>query len=291
VFSSIIAGERPGRGKEIMLSALRLGRLGCCITLAVLFASLLATPAAGTLGCSYNPGTRTVNLFILESVGTATIYVAADEQIKARFDATPHDCNATTSQALHFNIDGSGGADVFQIDQGGPGGNFPHSRDWDVDMSTEIDMGSVDVVRVLGRPVTDRVYVNKLSQGTATVDVIDSNGDGTVNVFLQEVERVGIRSLGGNDRIGVSGSAYGALGALEPARLPLTLKSGSGNDELTGGIKSDTEVAGPGNDDLSGGAGPDLLKGQGGSDRLNGNAGSDTCNGGPGADTLIACEH
>jgi Ca2+-binding RTX toxin-like protein len=97
------------------------------------------------------------------------------------------------------------------------------------------------------------------------------------------VERVELRSFGGNDRIGVSGSGYAVAGPhLESARLPLILKGGPGHDELTGGIRNDREVGGTGNDDLSGGPGNDLLSG---------GPGTDTCRGGAGADTRLSCEH
>jgi Ca2+-binding RTX toxin-like protein len=130
------------------------------------------------------------------------------------------------------------------------------------------------------------------SRRTQHLGHVDTNGQGNPNIEVINVQRVEIRSFGSNDQSGVSGSGFQATGfQFFPARLPLILKAGPGNDELTGGIKNDTEMAGPGNDELKGGKGPDTLKGQGGSDRLNGNAGSDTCNGGPGADTLIACEH
>lgn len=256
----------------------RLGRLGICTALAVLFATSLPTPANATIGCGYNPTNRTVFLFFLEDVDVATIYVGANEQIRARFDATPHNCNATTSEALHFNIGGSNGADVFQIDQDGPGESFPHSRDWSIDLA-----GGPDVVRILGRPAGDRVYVNKLVEGSSSFDVIDTNGDGQPNIDLFGVERVELRSFGGNDRIGVSGSGYAVAGPhLESARLPLILKGGPGHDELTGGIRNDREVGGTGNDDLSGGPGNDLLSG---------GPGTDTCRGGAGADTRLSCEH
>jgi Ca2+-binding RTX toxin-like protein len=144
---------------------------------------------------------------------------------------------------------------------------------------------------VLGRPGADRVYVNKLIQGPNTFDVIDTNGDGDPNVDLVDVERVEIRSFGGNDHIGVSG--YGSsLGpfTLGPARVPLTLKAAGGNDELTGGSKADTALGAGGKDDLSGGASNDVLRGGPGNDDLDGDAGNDTCVGGPGSDTTVQCE-
>jgi Ca2+-binding RTX toxin-like protein len=142
--------------------------------------------------------------------------------------------------------------------------------------------------------VVDRVYVQKLDAGTQIVDAIDLDGDGNPNVELDAVERVGIRSFGGNDRIGVSGGTGSGIGPLGfvafPSRLPLILKASGGSDRAKGGNKADTAVGSRGHDDLSGGNGNDLLKGGPGNDDLDGDAGTDTCLGGPGTDTAVQCE-
>lgn len=217
----------------------------------------------------------------------ATIFVAAGDEIKVRTNAKVFDCGtATTGNTSDILVAGSSGADTFQVDQDGPGGSFPHSTLWDIDLK----MGD-DIARVLGRPVVDRVSVHKVVAGPNILDMIDTNAQGNPNIEVINVQRVEIRSFGGSDRIGVVRSDVQAAGfQLFPARLPLILKSGPGNDDLVGGIRNDTETAGPGNDDLKGGKGPDILRGQGGSDHMNGGLGSDTCLGGPGSDTAVQCE-
>jgi Ca2+-binding RTX toxin-like protein len=248
-------------------------------------------PASATTAPCAQTGAK-VDVTIDEPVHSAMLFVDTGEELKLRVDSgisiITHDCGAaTTANTNNVNVDGSVGQDIFEINQSGPGGSFPHTKFWDVTLGA----GS-DTVRVLGRPVVDRIYVNKLVSGGNTFDVIDTNGDGNPNIDLFNVQRVEIRSFGGNDQIGVSGSGYQTLGTFQlfPARLPLILKAGSGNDDLTGGIKNDVEAAGAGNDDLKGGQGSDLLKGQGGSDHMNGGPGSDTCLGGPGNDTAVQCE-
>jgi Ca2+-binding RTX toxin-like protein len=251
----------------------------------LLLAVLAMGPPASATGvrCDYAAPVLTVNISV-----PATIFVTAGDEIKVRTSTKVFDCgSATTGNTSDVEVGGSSAADTFQIDQNGPGGSFPHMKQWDIDLG----MGS-DVVRVLGRPVLDRVYVNKAVIGSNTFDTIDTNGDGNPNIDLINIQRVEIRSFGGNDQIGVSGSGYQASGLIDlfPARLPLILKSGPGNDNLTGGIKNDTAVAGAGNDDLKGGKGADTLKGQGGADHMNGGPGNDTCLGGPGQDTAVQCE-
>jgi Ca2+-binding RTX toxin-like protein len=252
---------------------------------------LTGPPASATFTCFYDSNNDTVFVsFDVVNPATVTLFVDTGGEIKLRENGTTFDCqDATTANTVQVIVDGTDGNEIFQIDQGGPGGPFPHTKYWGVDM-----MGGDDVVRVLGTSGVDRVYVNKLVNNVGqTFDVIDTNGDGNPNIDLRSVKRVEIRSYGGNDRIGVSGySAIGPLGGFQlfPSRLPLTLKAGGGSDQLTGGIKNDTAIGGGGNDDLSGGNGNDLLKGGSGNDDLDGDAGTDTCIGGPGADSLTQCE-
>ena len=74
------------------------------------------------------------------------------------------------------------------------------------------------------------------------------------------------------------------------------IKSGSGNDILTGngqanlldsGIGNDKLFGGSGNDTLLGGAGNDTLQGGSGNDLLNAGAGQDVLTGGQGADQFV----
>jgi Ca2+-binding RTX toxin-like protein len=273
---------RPGTrrtGRRVILTA-----LGALVPLL-----LFIPPAGATFTCFYDSGNNTVQVdFDVINPVTVTLFVDTGGEIKLKENGTTFDCgSATTANTVQVIVTGTAANEAFQIDQGGPGGPFPHTKYWGVDM-----MGGDDVVRVLGTSGVDRVYVKKLVDMGQTFDVIDTNGDGNPNVDLESVKKVEIRSYGGNDRIGVSGySEVGPLGfQLYPARLPLTLKAGGGSDQLTGGTKADTAIGGGGNDDLSGGGNNDLLKGGTGNDDLDGDAGTDTCIGGPGADTLTQCE-
>jgi Ca2+-binding RTX toxin-like protein len=254
----------------------------------------LESPVGATFApCDYD-GVNRVTVIIDPAVTKATIYVDTGDEIKLKTDATVHDCGAaTTGNTSQILVNGSPANDIFQIDQDGPGGNFPHNgKLWGINLGTGSDN---DLVRILGRPGVDRVYVNKLVNNTGSHDVIDTNGDGNPNIDLLGVERVSLTSFGGNDHLGVGGSGYAgpaALGSfqLKPARLPLILQSGPGSDELRGGTKNDKLIGGGGHDDAKGGAGNDLLKGGSGNDDLDGDAGTDTCKGGPGSDTTVQCE-
>ena len=64
------------------------------------------------------------------------------------------------------------------------------------------------------------------------------------------------------------------------------IRTGSGDDVLTGGDSGDQFHSGRGNDTLNGGGGDDILRGSLGNDTLNGGAGNDFMDGGKGTDTL-----
>jgi len=70
-------------------------------------------------------------------------------------------------------------------------------------------------------------------------------------------------------------------------KVPVTIRGGSGNDNLVGGSGADKLIGGDGNDRLVGRGGPDLLFGGVGNDELIGGPGRDVLRGGQGNDTLI----
>jgi hypothetical protein len=80
----------------------------------------------------------------------------------------------------------------------------------------------------------------------------------------------------GDDRVAVGGSV----------RVPVTIRGGPGDDDLSGGWGYDKLIGGVGNDTLTGRGANDLLFGGLGDDVLFGGPGHDTLNGGPGDDTL-----
>ncbi|AFY44861.1 calcium-binding protein [Nostoc sp. PCC 7107] len=65
------------------------------------------------------------------------------------------------------------------------------------------------------------------------------------------------------------------------------ITTGSGNDELIGGVFNDILNGGAGNDVISGGGGNDVLNGGAGDDIITKGAGADTVDGGTGIDTLV----
>ena len=93
-----------------------------------------------------------------------------------------------------------------------------------------------------------------------TIDATANDGDATVNAGAGEKANV--------------------MGDVE------VVKTGSGNDTITGSANADILWGGAGTDTLNGGAGDDILYGEAGNDVLNGNAGADTLNGGAGDDVL-----
>ena len=69
--------------------------------------------------------------------------------------------------------------------------------------------------------------------------------------------------------------------------VPVTIRGGPGNDQLTGGSASDKIIGGPDEDVLVGNGGDDWMLGGPGSDRLLGGAGNDQLRGGPDKDRLL----
>ncbi len=67
----------------------------------------------------------------------------------------------------------------------------------------------------------------------------------------------------------------------------VSLQTGAGNDQLTGGVSGDVFASGAGNDTLDGGDGDDGLAGMAGDDVLIGGAGVDLLDGGDGNDRLF----
>lgn len=138
---------------------------------------------------------------------------------------------------------------------------------------------------------------------------VDLNDDGTIDTGLHldqilEVERLGVRTFGGNDSIWIdfntdmvladvrieAGSGDDVVEVVSPMLNSVDIDGGSGDDWIIGGPKADRLVGGPGNDILVGGDGDDLLEGNAGDDELNGGAGNDQLFGGLGDDFLFGGE-
>jgi Ca2+-binding RTX toxin-like protein len=111
-----------------------------------------------------------------------------------------------------------------------------------------------------GDAAADTVVVNGTSARDVVTISIDASGavvvrglsaDVIIRHFEPGLDRLEFNALGGNDVVYAGGS---------PAvLLPLTLRGGDGNDNLTGGAGDDTLDGGAGNDTLMGGPGGDVL--------------------------------
>ena len=124
-------------------------------------------------------------------------------------------------------------------------------------------------------PGVDRVSFGYATGGFVPIPGVNLKANDTDHDLLYlSVEYVSAWGNGGDD----------VLTGNDPRRarswLPLVLRGGNGDDELTGGDGGDHLVAGSGSDILKGGKGNDDLYGQdgvGGNDSLYGGGGTDDC--------------
>lgn len=84
-----------------------------------------------------------------------------------------------------------------------------------------------------------------------------------------------------------AGSGDDSVTVSRDVSVPVTLRGGSGDDDLVGGAGPDKLIGGDGSDRLVGRAGDDLIFGGGGSDTIFGGPGKDSLRGGPGNDTIF----
>jgi len=236
----------------------------------------------GMAGAAFVEGCERMGNWVritLSSTGVAS--VGNGGEIVVLLNGVQQDCEGATNEDTNLiTVQGTDQGDRFLMDQSGVGGPFRTQITWRVDLGI-----GVDRFQIRGTPKADVINFGTWQVGNNTIDVIDTNGDGSPNIDLFGVEVMERTPSGGNDRVsgtppgGAKRTSEGA--AMGPARIPLTLKGGKGNDRLTGGLANDTLVGARGNDRLKGGKGNDKLKG---------GPGDDTCNGGPGKDTERGCE-
>lgn len=84
-----------------------------------------------------------------------------------------------------------------------------------------------------------------------------------------------------------AGAGDDTVSIASPVMVPVTMRGGSGRDNLIGGGGADKLIGGDGNDRLSGRGGDDLIFGGLGNDELIGGSGNDVLRGGLGHDTLF----
>jgi hypothetical protein len=131
--------------------------------------------------------------------------------------------------------------------------------------------------------------------GTTFDDLISvSEAGGTLRARLNgateefdadEVERIVIHGLAGNDRVSI---ADGVIGVRVAAGEGDDTVFGAGaSDRIDGGPGNDSLKGAGGNDTITGGTGNDIIYGQDGADQLFGGAGDDKIVGGAGADSIF----
>ncbi len=132
---------------------------------------------------------------------------------------------------------------------------------------------------------------DKITFGTTLVGVnryitVDLDGDGIPDGQLQEstTENIGVRSLGGDDKIIVNTGSLALAG--------IRIDGGAGNDIIdASGYQGVVMVSGgPGHDTITGGSNNDLLEGNEGDDTITGGPGNDKINGGDGNDRIFGNE-
>ncbi|MEP0210064.1 MAG: M10 family metallopeptidase C-terminal domain-containing protein [Paracoccaceae bacterium] len=141
---------------------------------------------------------------------------------------------------------------------------------------------------------------NIFDGGSVAYTIFDHSGNDTIDFsYSSHSDNVNLNGESFSNVGGLTGNVGIARGTVIE-----NLKTGSGNDTVTGNSAdnaiwgndgsddiagkegSDTIVGGNGNDNLHGGDGQDILQGGSGNDTLEGGAGSDTADGGSGHDRL-----
>jgi Ca2+-binding RTX toxin-like protein len=241
---------------------------GSAFLAAALVALLLTSPASAAGACSRTGSTVFVDLGAAAEADS-TFRKGTDGVLELAHGGSADDCDGATpaSSNLILVSDGNGRAVRFTLDNGGMTAN----------MHFQVSLrDGTDTFTLLGTNGNDALSVGTSASAFGDTVVADTDGDGSANVELFEVESFAVHGLGGNDRL--SGSPGKGL---EPLSRPLTLLGSGGDDALVGGRSSDM---------IKGGSGKDMLSGEFGNDRLLAGSGTDRCKGGPGADRMKGCE-
>ncbi|HTL30447.1 MAG TPA: calcium-binding protein [Tepidisphaeraceae bacterium] len=117
--------------------------------------------------------------------------------------------------------------------------------------------------------------VINLSRTTNTNELVVKSGDTTIRtVAYNDVEKIYISLLGGNDVLNTAGSIGKGMNVIGGEGND-TLRGGSGPDLIKGNTGNDSEYGNGGNDQLFGDEDQDLLDGGTGADRISGGTGND----------------
>jgi Ca2+-binding RTX toxin-like protein len=228
----------------------QLRTLGSAFLAAALAALLPSPPASAAGACTRTGSTVFVDLGAA-SEADSTFRKGTDGVLELAHGGSADDCDGATPAGSNLILvsDGNGRAARFTLDNAGMTSNMH--------FQVSLRDGN-DTFTLVGTNGNDALSVGTSVNAFGDTVVADTDGDGSANVELFEVESFAVHGQGGNDRL--SGSPGKGL---EPVSRPLTLL-GSGGD--------------------------DTLVGESGNDRLLAGSGSDRCKGGPGADRMKGCE-
>src|SRR5438045_3524105 len=140
-------------------------------------------------------------------------------------------------------------------------------------------------LRVRGTQANDRIAL-RLAVGNPAVVQVDLGDNGSADFSFPRaaIERISVRTRGGNDRVRIDDTNGPFTNA-----VPTRIDGGLGNDTIAGGAGPETLNGGPGNDTIDGNGGNDVSDLGAGDDTFvwDPGDGSDTIEGDDGADTML----
>lgn len=246
--------------------------------------AIFAVPPSAQAGsaCTYDAATETVTV-IPGGASRTTVFVAAGDEIRVRFDSSEFDCgDATTENTTAIVVDGTNLDEVTSISQNGAGGKFPRTISFEI----RADDGT-DFFRLIGSSGPDSFRFGVDPADSGVLPAADLYPSGPARIRLLGVEFLSARMLGGKDSVtGRPGAGFDG-----PLATALEAEGNGGADTVIGGSGGDVLSGGRGPDIVRGLAGGDFLFGEGGDDTLGGGPGVDFCIDGPGNDRLRGCEN
>lgn len=249
------------------------------------------------------------------SIGADRIAPGPDGDLAVPGSATMQTYLQEVGHALGLGHAGDYDGPAAYGETAGAGGNHYLNDSWQASVMSGISQAAnASIGASHARPVTPMIadiLALRLLYGAAPVrpgDTIYGRG-GTTGTFLDEIAGLEgaaawtIADTGGIDLLDLSATTQaqridlrpetvsdigGRIGTLAIARDTILeiLRSGAGDDRITGNAAANRIEAGAGDDTVEGGEGNDQILGGAGGDRLSGGEGSDWIEGGPGADLL-----